>query len=179
MRSGELPSCWLKVSNLPKSAENPSSVVVRVAGPWYGESAKQRIRAMTESLLDEQARQALLSAYAPYSCLRVGAAVRSAAGHIYCGCNVECASFPIGGCAERAAIAAAVLAEGPSLELVEVSICALDDNDFEQMIPPCGACRQLILELGPNAQVRFLGHGHQWQSVAITALLPHAFKLSR
>ncbi len=134
---------------------------------------------MTESLLDAQARKALLSAYAPYSCLRVGAAVRSAAGHIYSGCNVECASFPIGGCAERAAIAAAVLAEGPSVELVEVAICALDDTDTAQAIPPCGACRQLILELGPNAQVRFLGPDHVPQHIAITALLPHAFKLSR
>ena len=134
---------------------------------------------MTESLLDAQARQALTSAYAPYSRLRVGAAVQSAAGHIYCGCNVECASFPIGGCAERAAIAAAVLAEGPNVELVEVSICALDDTDTEQMIPPCGACRQLILELGPSAHVRFLGQGHVRLRMAIDTLLPQAFKLLR
>jgi len=134
---------------------------------------------MTATQLDAQARQALTSAYAPYSRLRVGAAVQSTTGHIYCGCNVECASFPIGSCAERAAIAAAVLAEGPAVELVAVAICALDDTDTEQTIPPCGACRQLILELGPSAQVSFLGQGQVRLQMAIGSLLPQAFKLLR
>lgn len=134
---------------------------------------------MSASPLDIQARQALLSAYAPYSRLRVGAAVLSTTGQIYRGCNVECASYSIGSCAERTAIAAAILAEGPSLELAEVAICALDGSDIEQAIPPCGACRQLILELGPNAYVRFLGQDHVRQHMAIKTLLPQAFTLKQ
>lgn len=62
--------------------------------------------------LREAAARAAKQAYAPYSGLRVGAALRSTSGLVYCGCNVENGALPVGACAERAAIAAAVLAEG-------------------------------------------------------------------
>mgnify|MGYP001198557445 CR=1 FL=1 len=127
--------------------------------------------------LDTQAKTALLTAYAPYSHLRVGAAVRTRSGATYRGCNVECASYTLGGCAERAAIAAAVQAEGPGVEILEVAIYARNARDEEQIIPPCGGCRQMIMELGPNARVRFLGEGGMRVDLPITDLLPHAFAL--
>lgn len=127
--------------------------------------------------LDVQAQTALRNAYAPYSRLRVGAAVRTRSGAIYRGCNVECASYTLGGCAERAAIAAAVQAEGPQVEIVAVAIHALNSRDEAQIIPPCGGCRQMIMELGPKARVRFLGEGGTPVDLSIAELLPHAFAL--
>ncbi len=128
--------------------------------------------------LMQAAEQAVLRAYAPYSRLRVGAAVQSLSGNIYVGCNVENAAFPIGGCAEHHAIAAAVVAEGPGVRLDAVAVCALDDADQSVPIPPCGACRQFIFEFGPTAVVSFPGQGGVLQSMLITELLPHTFEFA-
>lgn len=130
----------------------------------------------TNGQLMQAAEQALLQAYAPYSRLRVGAAVRSLSGAIYVGCNVENAAFPIGGCAEHHAIAAAVMAEGPTVRLQAVAVCALDHEDQPVAIPPCGACRQFIFEFGPAAEVSFPGRDGSVFSISIAELLPHTFK---
>lgn len=122
------------------------------------------------------ASSALVHAHAPHSKLRVGAAVRVASGKVYSGCNVECAAYPLGGCAERHAIAAAVLAEGSSIEISAIAICALDEHGNAVPIPPCGGCRQLILEFGREAEVVFRGRDGEIAIHAIRALLPHAFE---
>lgn len=124
----------------------------------------------------EAASTALGHAHAPYSKLRVGAAVRAASGKVYTGCNVESAAFPLGGCAERHAIAAAVLAEGNSVWISAIAISALDEHGNEAPIPPCGGCRQLIFEFGPDAEVVFRGRDGHHVVHAIRALLPHAFE---
>lgn len=129
---------------------------------------------VTDPLL-EAARSARLQAYAPYSRLRVGAAVRSSSGRIYLGCNVENAAFPIGGCAEHHAIVAAVLGEGPQLRLTAVAVAALNDAGREVPIPPCGACRQFIYEFGPEATVSFPGRDGGLVNLPISDLLPHTF----
>ena len=129
-----------------------------------------------QTLLDESA-VAMRQAYAPYSQLFVGAALRSTSGKVYSGCNVECGAFGIGSCAERNAIAAAVRAEGAGLRIEAVAISAVDNRDRPMAIPPCGACRQLIRELGPQADVVFLGADGLVQT-EINALLPHNFVLT-
>lgn len=129
-----------------------------------------------QDLLDEAA-QALKQAYAPYSQLFVGAALRSASGKVYSGCNVENGSFSIGACAERNAIAAAVRAEGPAFELVAIAISATDRASKPQAIPPCGACRQMIREFGVEAEVVFLGADGELIETRIDTLLPHSFSL--
>ncbi len=129
-----------------------------------------------QDLLDESA-VAMRQAYAPYSQLFVGAALRSASGKVYSGCNVECGAFGIGSCAERNAIAAAVRAEGAGLRIEAVAISAVDNRDTPMAIPPCGACRQLIRELGPQAEVVFLG-GEGLVDTDINTLLPHNFVLT-
>lgn len=129
--------------------------------------------------LQDAALRACAQAHAPYSGLHVGAALRSASGQIHLGCNVESAAFPVGGCAEHHAIAAAVQAEGAKLRIVEIAVTACRNSGDGSMlaITPCGACRQLIFEFGRDAMVRFKGADGQWQSHTAAALLPHAFML--
>lgn len=128
-------------------------------------------------LLLATAAQALECAYAPYSKLRVGAAVLTEAGGVYSGCNVENAAFPVGGCAEHHAIAAAVRAEGPTMRLRAVAISARDAGDVAVAIPPCGACRQLIREFGDEVEVAFLGRDGELLRFGIEELLPQSFAL--
>ena len=119
--------------------------------------------------LVRRAREAAEHAYAPYSGIRVGAAVLTATGRIFCGCNVENASYGLAICAERSAVFAAVAAEGPSMRIKAVALV----NDDARVKTPCGACRQVVAELGPNA-VFLLQDGKR---VTIEKLLPAAFSL--
>ncbi|HRO63120.1 cytidine deaminase [Thermomonas sp.] len=125
--------------------------------------------------LHTRAVAAAQSAYAPYSRLHVGAALRSASGRIYTGCNVENASFSIGGCAERAAIAAAVQAEGQAFRLDAIAVAAFRDDGRALPITPCGACRQALVEFGADAQVGFRQPDGTWLTVSADALLPYRF----
>jgi len=97
--------------------------------------------------LVEAARAVREKAHAPYSGFRVGAAVRTKAGKVYVGCNVENASYGGTVCAERNAIAAAV-ADGER-EIVDVAVF----TEAASPTMPCGLCRQVILELGADARV--------------------------
>jgi cytidine deaminase len=125
-------------------------------------------------LLD-QADRAARNAYAPYSGFRVGAALVTRSGAVVTGCNVENGSFPVGGCAERHAIAAAVAGEGPAMRLAAIALSALDPTGEPIGCAPCGACRQAIIEFGGDATVVF----RTGEGTAVTAkaseLLPGAF----
>jgi cytidine deaminase len=92
-------------------------------------------------------------AYAPYSGFRVGAAVLLRDGRVFAGCNVENASYGLTICAERNAIFAAVAASARKPEIVAVAVC----NERGVPCSPCGACRQVIGEFGPQAIVWYLG----------------------
>ncbi|MDQ7858995.1 MAG: cytidine deaminase [Armatimonadota bacterium] len=87
------------------------------------------------------ARAARSAAYAPYSGFAVGAAVLTASGAVVAGCNVENASYGLSVCAERVAVQRAV-AEGHRA-LVAVAVAS-----GPAAAPPCGACRQVLLEFG-------------------------------
>ena len=130
-----------------------------------------------EPTLRRAATSAARQAYAPYSGLCVGAALRSARGVVYSGCNVENGALPIGGCAERAAIAAAVLAEGQDFALVAIAVVAFSRDGAPLAVAPCGACRQALIEFGPEAQVAFLAPDGAWIETSANALLPHRFVL--
>ena len=133
--------------------------------PVLSETEQQR--------LIEVATQAMNSAYAPYSQFRVGAAVLTSKGEIVAGCNVENASYGLSMCAERNAIANAIIA--PGSDKIEVRAIAVVNS---QNVPcsPCGACRQVIWEFGQNALVIFLG-SKGWQTASIKELLPEGFSL--
>jgi cytidine deaminase len=113
-------------------------------------------------------------AYAPYSRIQVGASLLTVNGHTYVGANVENASYGLTLCAERAAIAQAVAAEGPAMRIKAMAVASNQPGPFA----PCGACRQVIFELGPEALVIFQGEEGLLE-VPITELLPHAFRLNR
>jgi cytidine deaminase len=126
---------------------------------------------MRERLM-RAARKAMKNAYAPYSKFRVGAAILTSAGEIFVGCNVENASYGMTNCAERTAIFAAVAQLGPKIEIRAVAVT----NDQGVPCSPCGACRQVIYEFGPDATVFFQGAKGSKQA-HITELLPEGFRL--
>lgn len=134
----------------------------------------------SRQLLLAAATAAAKRAYATRSGVHVGAAVLSAAGHIYSGCNVENAAFPLGNCAEPAAISAAVVAEGPSLRIAEVAVWAESPLGRPFPISPCGGCRQRISELARDESilVHFAWPGDEIHSVTLSELLPFAFTMA-
>ena len=120
------------------------------------------------------AERVMAQAYAKYSGFQVGAAVLTRRGGVFLGCNVENISFPLGACAERNAIAAAVAAEGPGMRLLRVAIAA-QSQGAPRPCTPCGACRQAILEFGADAEVLYRGADLSLARIAARALLPQAF----
>jgi len=118
------------------------------------------------------ARAAMKKAYAPYSQFRVGAALLTTSGKVFVGCNVENASYGMTNCAERTAIFSAVAQLGPKWEIRAIAVV----NDHGVPCSPCGACRQVIYEFGPDAIVFFQGKEGDTQA-HITELLPEGFRL--
>ncbi|WP_170782764.1 cytidine deaminase [Ruegeria lacuscaerulensis] len=113
------------------------------------------------------------NAYAPYSNFKVGAAIRSASGVIYSGCNVENVAYPEGTCAEAGAIAAMVAAG--EQELTEIYVVA----SSPQPVPPCGGCRQKLAEFGKReVKVTLASVEGAEMETTIGDLLPGAFGAS-
>jgi cytidine deaminase len=118
------------------------------------------------------ARSATENAYAPYSNFKVGAALLTDGGEVVKGCNVENASYGLTICAERTAIFAAVAKLGPGVVIQAVAVATAQDVPCA----PCGACRQVIYEFGPDAIIFFRGPDG-WIQCPITDLLPFGFRL--
>ena len=129
---------------------------------------------MNDAALIAAASRAADNAYAPYSQFRVGAALRTRDGRIFVGCNVENAAYPVGVCAERGAISAAIAADGPGLDIDAIAIVARQ-RGRDAPCSPCGACRQAIGEFGGRAQVIHRAGDLQFRCDAIDVLLPGAF----
>jgi len=119
--------------------------------------------------LRSKAKVAASGAYAPYSHFPVGAAVLTKSGQVFSGCNVENSSFGLTICAERNAVFQAVQGEGGGIEAVV--IYAGDDGPT----PPCGACRQVISEFGPDAVVYSFSHTGRAKRWTLRKLLPGPF----
>ncbi len=118
----------------------------------------------------EAARAVQAHAHAPYSHFRVGAAVRAPSGRVYAGCNVENASYPLGTCAEAAAIAAMVA--GGEKEIVALLTIA----DGAALVTCCGGCRQRIRELAtPTTVVHAAGPEGIRRTFTVEELLPVSF----
>ena len=110
------------------------------------------------------------NAHVPYSHFPVGAAVRSATGRVYVGCNVENAAYPQGLCAEASAIAAMVSAGERELAVV-LTVC-----DGDMLSTCCGGCRQKIREFAtPATVIHSAGPEGVRRSYSIEELLPDSF----
>jgi cytidine deaminase len=109
-------------------------------------------------------------AYAPYSRFKVGAAIRSDAGTIHVGCNVENVAYPEGTCAEAGAIAA-MIAAGDT-RIAEVLVIA----DSPDPVPPCGGCRQKIAEFAAqDVKVTLCTTDGKALEMTVAQLLPGVF----
>jgi cytidine deaminase len=127
----------------------------------------------TKEHLLSRAHTAQQNAYAPYSNFKVGAAILLENGEIFSGCNVENASYGLTNCAERSAIFAAVSKlGGAKVKIRAVAVV----NDHDAPCSPCGACRQVIAEFGPDAVVWYQGKNGIQEST-IRQLLPECFSL--
>jgi cytidine deaminase len=128
------------------------------------------------------ARRAALSAYAPYSGFRVGAAARLESGIIVCGANVENAAFPSGICAERSAVSNAVSNHRNDM-IVAIAVSAMTGgNETDEPVTPCGNCRQVIAEEelrnGNKVRVILSGKSKIFVIESIGDLLPLHFNNS-
>ena len=123
---------------------------------------------MTDEALIEIAKQYRTHSYSPYSHFPVGAAVLTAAGKVYGGCNIDNSSYPLGNCAERTAIFKAV-SEGER-DLAAIAIVA----DTPGPCSPCGACRQVMAEFRIPRIIMANLKG-EWCVVTLDQLLPYAF----
>jgi cytidine deaminase len=134
--------------------------------------SKKPITNAVRKKLERAAAKVMKNAHAPYSNFHVGAAILLTNGKIFSGCNVENASYGMTNCAERTAIFSAVAALGPKIEICAVAVT----NDGGGACSPCGACRQVIYEFGPDATIFFQGAQGPKQA-HITELLPEGFRL--
>ena len=119
--------------------------------------------------LVEAARAARLHAHAPFSRFQVGAALLTGEGRVFTGCNVENATYGLTVCAERVAVWKAV-SEGYRA-FTRIAVVA----DTAEPTPPCGACRQILWELGGDLEVILANLEAPKALYRMRDLLPHPF----
>ncbi len=117
--------------------------------------------------LVQHAIEARKHAYTPYSHYGVGAALLTAAGDIYTGCNIENAAYTPTVCAERVAVFKAV-SEGQR-EFVAMAVVTTNS------VSPCGVCRQVLREFAPNLTVIIANPAGDYRVLCLTDLLPDSF----
>lgn len=123
--------------------------------------------------LKEAATAVRENAHVPYSNFKVGAAVRTAAGNVYIGCNVENVAYPEGTCAEAGAIAAMVAAG--ETEIAEAYVIA----GSAMPVTPCGGCRQKLAEFAKEeVPVTMATTSGVEQYTTVGALLPGVFNIA-
>lgn len=138
---------------------------------------------LEEKELMVQAIEVRKNAYAPYSKFRVGAAILLENGMVVLGSNQENAAFPSGLCAERTAVFQAG-ALYPNVKIRKIAISATSDIKVtKQPIPPCGACRQSLLEYenkqNEPIELLFMGaEGMVYKSPSVNNMLPFYFESS-
>ena len=120
-----------------------------------------------------KAKDAMKKAYAPYSGFQVGAAVVTASGRVYTGCNIENASYGLSVCAERTAIFKAVSEGDPEIKAIAII------SSGEDMVTPCGACRQVMAEFNPDLTLYLADGAGNFREFTLPQLLPEMFILKK
>ncbi len=128
---------------------------------------------MKDLELMKMAEAARKYAYAPYSHFCVGAALLTASGKVYTGCNIENAAFTPTNCAERTAFFKAV-SEGER-DFVAIAITGGKEDEDPRFCSPCGVCRQVMLEFCKGDFRVLLGNSEQMQAFSLNALVPQSF----
>ncbi len=130
---------------------------------------------MTDRELLNIAIAARDAAYAPYSHFAVGAALLTAAGRVYPGCNIENASYGATNCAERTALFTAVAAGERDFTAIAIAGGAQGEAPLDSC-PPCGICRQVLSEFCPPETRIILGNREVLTVFTLADLLPQAFE---
>lgn len=125
--------------------------------------------------LIEQAKEAMKNAYAPYSDYKVGAALLSAGGKIYLGCNVENAAYSPTNCAERTAFFKAV-SDGER-QFKAIAIAGGREGTIRGAFPPCGVCRQVMQEFCDPETFKIIvaKQNDEYDVYTLGELLPYGF----
>lgn len=124
---------------------------------------------ITKQELIDRAYAAMEHAYVPYSKFQVGAALLTAGGKVYTGCNIENASFGATNCAERTAIFKAV-SEGEKDFLAMAIVSSSKDTTY-----PCGICRQVMAEFMKDGELYFDSKDGRIITIPVTKILPYLF----
>ncbi len=127
---------------------------------------------MKEKELIYSAIEASKKAYAPYSNFKVGSSLLTKSGKIIQGCNVENASYGLSNCAERTALFTAMTQAEQDIEKLVVYV------DRPQFTPPCGACRQVIVELAPKAEILLVNNKDEVKRLTVEDIYPYSFDSS-
>ena len=146
-----------------------TSATTRITAPF----AVTRPAVMTlpehVAALIDVAKQASARAYCPYSRFPVGAALVTASGEVFCGCNIENASYGLAICAERNATFHMVAAGHRRMAAIVVYTATPHPT------APCGACRQVLYEFGRDMQIACVCDSQEVLSKTLSELLPAAF----
>jgi cytidine deaminase len=108
-------------------------------------------------------------AHAPYSRFKVGAALLTSDGEVFTGCNIEISTYALTICAERTAIFKALSEGRTTFKAIAVV------SDDPAYTPPCGACRQVLMDLAGNIDFIMVNGRGSLKVLKLNALLPHAF----
>lgn len=141
-----------------------------------GRNIDRKIQNIDGKILLEAAYEARKYAYTPYSHFQVGAALLTESGRIYTGCNVENASFGATNCAERTAFFKAV-SEGERRFSAIAIVGGKEGEQSEGPCPPCGICRQVMMEFCSPKEFRIVledGAGG-WKAYDLDEMLPYGF----
>lgn len=131
---------------------------------------------LTDKELVSLAKKAAESSYSPYSEFRVGAALMTAEGKVYLGCNIENSAFGPTNCAERTAFFKAISED--ERDFLKIAIVGGKDGCFNDFCTPCGVCRQVMAEFCSKDFTVILGKdGDKIRSFTLEELLPHSFGL--
>ena len=118
-----------------------------------------------------KAREASFNAHVPYSKFRVGSALLAKSGKIFTGCNIESSSYSLTICAERTALFKAISEGEKSFLAIAVA------SDGPGYTPPCGACRQVLMDLTGNIDCIMIDSQDRTRVMKIKSLLPLAFSM--
>ncbi len=133
---------------------------------------------MDKILLFKQACEGMKKSYAPYSNYNVGAALLTANGKIYKGCNIENASYPITNCAERTALFSAI-ADGEK-DFSAIMVVGGKNGQITDYAMPCGACRQALAEFCREDFKVFVGISeNDIKEYTLAEILPYSFNKSK